>query len=99
MTYQNITSDNQSINIVDDVMTGRDDQSAQCMMSRLWWMTLTFDHDVISLQMTDAVTGAVLTIMKSKDEIDLHMVRQKYASSTNKGMLALYPLLSNEFGL
>lgn len=25
--------------------------------------------------MTEAVTGAVLTIMKSKDEIDLHMVR------------------------
>ena len=25
------------------------------------------------LQMTEAVTGAVLTIMKSRDEIDLHM--------------------------
>lgn len=30
---------------------------------------------VLHAQMTEAVTGAVLTIMKSRDEIDLHMVR------------------------
>ena len=39
-------------------------------------------------QMTEAVTGAVLTIMKSKDEIDLHMVSRPWqGESEGEGTL------------